>query len=210
MKEPFRLLIAVPSTDYMHAEFVRSLMKLTGHLQREGIRHETEIIAGTLVYLARDKLACTAINDGYTHMLFLDSDMVFGEDIVETLRFSGSIPEPEAAVWSMRIREPETAGEDPGVRDPAVQNRRVRHGLHDDQRGDPEGSAEQVRDLLQPGDVRRGEIRRRPGILLESEGDREGNVVRSDREGRAYCAHPDMAGGGPGDIRAEDERCLRK
>ena len=89
MKEPFRLLIAVPSTDYMHAEFVRSLMKLTGHLQREGIRHETEIIAGTLVYLARDKLACTAINDGYTHMLFLDSDMVFGEDIVETLRFSG-------------------------------------------------------------------------------------------------------------------------
>ena len=42
MKEPFRLLIAVPSTDYMHAEFVRSLMKLTGYLQREGIRHETE------------------------------------------------------------------------------------------------------------------------------------------------------------------------
>ena len=63
MKEPFRLLIAVPSTDYMHAEFVRSLMKLTGHLQREGIRHETEIVAGTLVYLARDKLACKAIND---------------------------------------------------------------------------------------------------------------------------------------------------
>ncbi len=89
MKEPFKLLIAVPSTDYMHAEFVRSLMKLTGHLQREGIRHDTEIIAGTLVYLARDKLACKAINEGYTHMLFLDSDMVFGEDIVETLRFSG-------------------------------------------------------------------------------------------------------------------------
>ena len=89
MKEPFRLLIAVPCTDYMHAEFVRSLMKLTGHLQREGIRHETEIVAGTLVYLARDKLACKAINEGFTHLLFLDSDMVFDESIVETMRFSG-------------------------------------------------------------------------------------------------------------------------
>lgn len=89
MKEPFRLLIAVPCTDYMHAEFVRSLMKLTGHLQREGIRHETEIVAGTLVYLARDKLACKVINEGFTHILFIDSDMVFDESIVETMRFSG-------------------------------------------------------------------------------------------------------------------------
>lgn len=89
MKEPFRLLIAVPTTDYMHAEFVRSLMKLTEHLQREGIRHETEIVAGTLVYLARDKLACKVINEGFTHILFIDSDMVFDESIVETLRFSG-------------------------------------------------------------------------------------------------------------------------
>lgn len=89
MKEPFRLLIAVPTTDYMHAEFVRSLMKLTEHLQREGIRHETEIVAGTLVYLARDKLACKVINEEFTHILFIDSDMVFDESIVETLRFSG-------------------------------------------------------------------------------------------------------------------------
>ncbi len=89
MKTPFRLLIAVPCTDYMHADFVRSLVKLTGRLQREGIRHEVEIVNGSLVYIARDKLACRAINEGFTHILFIDSDMVFDDGIVEAMQFCG-------------------------------------------------------------------------------------------------------------------------
>ena len=89
MKKPFKLLIAVPCTDYIHAEFVKSLMKMTGHLQREGVRFAVEIVAGTLVYFARNKLACKAINEEFTHILFLDSDMVFDEEIVETLTFCG-------------------------------------------------------------------------------------------------------------------------
>lgn len=88
MRKPFRLLIAVPCTDYMHADFVTSLMKLTGHLQREGINHTVEIVPGTLVYIARDRLACKAVNENFTHILFIDSDMVFDEYIVETMRFS--------------------------------------------------------------------------------------------------------------------------
>lgn len=89
MKKPFRLLIAIPCMDYLHADFVKSLVKLVGHLQREGISHTVEIMAGTLVYFARNKLACNAINSGYTHILFIDSDMVFDENIVETLMFCG-------------------------------------------------------------------------------------------------------------------------
>lgn len=89
MRKPFRLLIAVPCMDYVHADFMKSLLSLTGHLSREGINHHVEIVAGTLVYLARDKLACKAINEGFTHLLFLDSDMVFDENIVETLAFCG-------------------------------------------------------------------------------------------------------------------------
>ena len=89
MKKPFRLLIAVPCMDYIHADFVKSLMNLTGHLQREGIRFHVEIMAGTLVYFARNSLACKAINEDFTHILFLDSDMVFDEEIVETLTFCG-------------------------------------------------------------------------------------------------------------------------
>ena len=89
MRKPFRLLIAVLSTDYMHADFVKSLVNLTSHLQREGIAHKVEIAAGSLIYMARNRLACQAINEDYTHLLFLDSDMIFDESIVETLMFSG-------------------------------------------------------------------------------------------------------------------------
>ena len=39
MKKPFRLLIAVPSTGIMAADFVKSLIQLTEHLQHEGIAH---------------------------------------------------------------------------------------------------------------------------------------------------------------------------
>lgn len=84
-----KLLIAIPTTDFMHADFVNSLIKLTAHLQREGIAHHVELVAGTLVYLARNKLACKAINEGFTHILWLDSDMVFNETIVEDLAFCG-------------------------------------------------------------------------------------------------------------------------
>lgn len=89
MFKPFRLLIAVPCMDYVHVDFMKSLQKLTQHLSREGVKYDLEIQAGTLVYMARDRLACKAINEGYTHILFLDSDMVFSEDVVETLAFSG-------------------------------------------------------------------------------------------------------------------------
>jgi len=89
MRKPFRLLIAVPSLEMMACNFVKSLLKLDEHLTREGINHHIEIISGTLVYFARNKLACQAINENYTHILFLDSDMEFDESIVETLMWSG-------------------------------------------------------------------------------------------------------------------------
>lgn len=89
IRKPFKLLIAVPCTDYMPADFVKSLINLKGHLHREGITHHVEIQAGTLVYIARNRLACKAINEDFTHILFLDSDMVFSETIVEDLTFCG-------------------------------------------------------------------------------------------------------------------------
>ena len=89
MRKPFRLLIAVPCMDYVHADFLKSLLNLQAHLQREGIRHKVEILSGTLIYLARNKLAYQAMNENFTHILFLDSDMVFDENIVETLMFCG-------------------------------------------------------------------------------------------------------------------------
>lgn len=88
MKKPFRLLIAIPCMDYLHAEFVKSLVQLTTHLSREGIAFAVDIHAGSLVYMARNRMACKAVNESFTHLLFIDSDMVFDESIVETLMFS--------------------------------------------------------------------------------------------------------------------------
>ena len=84
-----KLLIAVPTTDYVHADFVKSLAKLQAELGRTHVNYDVEILPGTLVYIARNKLANKAINDGYTHVLWLDSDMVFGEQVVDDLMFCG-------------------------------------------------------------------------------------------------------------------------
>lgn len=84
-----RLLIAVPTTDYIHADFVRSLTALTAELSRKRIEHEVGIQSGTLVYIARNKLACRGVNEGFTHVLWLDSDMVFSEKILDDLLFCG-------------------------------------------------------------------------------------------------------------------------
>ena len=80
-----RLLIAVPTTDYVHADFVKSLARLQCELGRRRVDYDVEIQSGTLVYFARNRLANKAINENYTHVLWLDSDMVFNEQIVDDL-----------------------------------------------------------------------------------------------------------------------------
>lgn len=84
-----RLLIAVPTTDYVHADFVKSLARLQCELGRRRVDYNVEIQSGTLVYFARNRLANKAINENYTHVLWLDSDMVFSEQILEDLMFCG-------------------------------------------------------------------------------------------------------------------------
>lgn len=73
----------------MPVDSVVSLLALCRRLDRDGIAYELKIEAGTLVYLARDRLAKYAINGDFTHVLWLDSDMVYNDDIVDDLQFSG-------------------------------------------------------------------------------------------------------------------------
>lgn len=84
-----RLMVAVPTVDYVPADFVKSLAKLSLRLGRERIPADVEIVGGTLVYIARNRLALRAIRDEYTHVLWLDSDMTFSDSIVEDLLFCG-------------------------------------------------------------------------------------------------------------------------
>ena len=84
-----KLMVAVPTVDYVPADFVKSLAKLSLRLGRERIPADVEIVGGTLVYIARNRLAAKAIRDEYTHVLWLDSDMIFSDSIVEDLLFCG-------------------------------------------------------------------------------------------------------------------------
>lgn len=80
-----RLLIAIPSGDFMPVQFVRSLLDLERKLIKDGVNFETCIVDGTLVYMARDKLASKAVTEEFSHVLWLDSDMVFNDKLLEDL-----------------------------------------------------------------------------------------------------------------------------
>ena len=84
-----KLLIGIPSYDYMHAEFVKCLSGLLIKLALDGVQFDVKIANGTLVYFARDKIACEAINNGYTHVLWLDADMIFAPTLLDDLMESG-------------------------------------------------------------------------------------------------------------------------
>lgn len=84
-----KLLIAVPTHDYMNAGFVACLLKLINKLYTDGINFEVQMKAGTLVHTARDYLAGYAIRERFTHVLWLDADMIFTEEVLDDLMFSG-------------------------------------------------------------------------------------------------------------------------
>lgn len=84
-----KLLIAIPTNDYMHYQFVECLTKLVKRLEEDGIDYDIAYQGATLVYVGRDKLANKAMNECYTHMLWLDSDMIFTEDLLDDLMYSG-------------------------------------------------------------------------------------------------------------------------
>lgn len=84
-----KLMIAVPARDYMHVDFVRSLTDLLLRLKSGKVDFELRLCPGTLVHVARDNLAGQAINGNFTHVLWLDDDMVFGPELLDDLQFSG-------------------------------------------------------------------------------------------------------------------------
>ena len=81
-----RLLIAIPCADVIRYEFADSLSKLMLQLNEDGIDFDVRWVAGSLIYSAREDLAIAAIDRGFTHVLWLDSDMQFSRDIFSILR----------------------------------------------------------------------------------------------------------------------------
>jgi len=82
-----KLLIAIPTLDYMYHGFVDSLTKLIMRLKDDDVDFDVDIRSGTLVYHAREQLAAKARIENYTHVLWLDADMMFTDDLFDDLSF---------------------------------------------------------------------------------------------------------------------------
>lgn len=80
-----KLLIAIPAQDHVFTAFSNSLNRLIRHLAWEHIEFETCYRTGSLVYDSREQLAARARLEGFDHVLWLDTDMVFPADVYEQL-----------------------------------------------------------------------------------------------------------------------------
>ncbi len=76
--------ICIPSMDLVHADFAMSLLGMQNLILQRPPRVDMEYNIynerGSLIQLSRHKLAERCVQDGCTHMLFLDSDMTFPAD----------------------------------------------------------------------------------------------------------------------------------
>lgn len=84
-----KLLIAIPTLDYIISDFVICLTDLIQKLKDDGVDFEVKIRSGSLVHIARDKLSRYAIKKKFTHVLWLDSDMIFRPTLLEDLMECG-------------------------------------------------------------------------------------------------------------------------
>ena len=109
---PIRLFIATPCFGGMcHTQFVQSLIALTSVLRDIGVYCEYSLLSGeSLISRARNSLVAQFMSKDFTHLLFLDSDLVFEPIAVlrllaSRLEFCGAIYPKKAINWE-RVRAP--------------------------------------------------------------------------------------------------------
>ena len=80
-----KVSICVPCRDTVHAAFAFDLAKLMQHCQLVGTEVVHHFCIGTLIVNQRDQLAEMALEASSTHILWLDSDMMFPPDTLQRL-----------------------------------------------------------------------------------------------------------------------------
>jgi hypothetical protein len=79
------ILVGIPTTGQVEIQYVNSLLGLTVTSISLGRQIRVKHIENSLVYDSRNKIVKMAIEENYTHVLFVDSDMVFNSDALEVL-----------------------------------------------------------------------------------------------------------------------------
>ena len=77
--------ICVPTVSMVHAEFAYSLAQLTAQLAHNSIPYTLNILRGSDLCSLRYDLVKTAINQKASQILWLDSDMGFGQYLYNEL-----------------------------------------------------------------------------------------------------------------------------
>lgn len=82
-----KILIASPSYDgAVRVEYMMSILALSDHLRARAIEHEVLVRSSTLLHVLRSVMASKVLlEDGYTHLLFVDTDMGFTVSAVEKM-----------------------------------------------------------------------------------------------------------------------------
>lgn len=89
---PARIAICMPTREQMHSRCAFSLYNLGKALSKAGIEHSLFLSPGTLIANQRHELVNAAREWGATHVLFIDSDIVFRPNhVIDLLNFDEPI-----------------------------------------------------------------------------------------------------------------------
>lgn len=77
-----RVLIGIPALDTLKIDTVQSIIANTATIQAPATLH---VHKTSLVHDSRNKIAQTAIDQGYSHLMFVDSDIAFPRDGIQKL-----------------------------------------------------------------------------------------------------------------------------
>ena len=98
---PAKIAICMPTREQMHSRCAFSLYNLSKALSNAGIEHSLFLSPGTLIANQRHELVKAAQAWEATHVLFIDSDIVFRPNhVIDLLNFNESIV---GAAYSKRI-----------------------------------------------------------------------------------------------------------
>jgi len=84
-QRPAQVSVCVPCRDTVHAAFAFDLAKLIQHSDLMGTAVIPHFCIGTLIVNQREQLARMAMDQGSSHVLWLDSDMMFPPDAIQRL-----------------------------------------------------------------------------------------------------------------------------
>lgn len=91
--ETIRLCIAIPTAGMVRMGFAYSLVGMVSKLAAHGcptrpeasIEVKLDVVESSVIHSNREQLVRRAIDSGYTHLLFLDDDMVFEPQVLDIL-----------------------------------------------------------------------------------------------------------------------------